>query len=387
VTALRIALVAGEASGDILGSGLISELSKRFPNTTFEGIGGDLMIAAGLVSRAPMERLSVMGLVEVLSHLPELLSLRKSLVQHWLKNPPDVFIGIDAPDFTLELERRLKEAGITTVHYVSPSVWAWKAKRIYKIKEAVDLLLALFPFEAQHYEKTQQRISFVGHPLADTIANDPKIPIARDTFQLASTQRVIGILPGSRSSEIRYLARPFLEAARLLWQHNNDLVFLLPAANEKRYEQLQRLIDESFSDLPVQLIMGRSREVMAASDVILIASGTATLEATLLKKPMVVGYKMAGLTYAIFSRMLKTPYVSLPNILAGEALVPEVLQKELTPERLCAEVEHWLDSSTDKYYVVQRFSAIFEQLHKNADQQAADAIELLMKEKGILPHA
>jgi len=387
VTALRIALVAGEASGDILGSGLISELSKRFPNTTFEGIGGDLMIAAGLVSRAPMERLSVMGLVEVLSRLPELLSLRKSLVQHWLKNPPDVFIGIDAPDFTLELERRLKEAGITTVHYVSPSVWAWKAKRIYKIKEAVDLLLALFPFEAQHYEKTQQRISFVGHPLADTIANDPKIPIARDTFQLASTQRVIGILPGSRSSEIRYLARPFLEAARLLWQHNNDLVFLLPAANEKRYEQLQRLIDESFSDLPVQLIMGRSREVMAASDVILIASGTATLEATLLKKPMVVGYKMAGLTYAIFSRMLKTPYVSLPNILAGEALVPEVLQKELTPERLCAEVEHWLDSSTDKYYVVQRFSAIFEQLHKNADQQAADAIELLMKEKGILPHA
>lgn len=387
MTALRIALVAGEASGDILGSGLISELSKRFPNTTFEGIGGDLMIAAGLVSRAPMERLSVMGLVEVLSHLPELLSLRKSLVQHWLKNPPDVFIGIDAPDFTLELERRLKEAGITTVHYVSPSVWAWKAKRIYKIKEAVDLLLALFPFEAQHYEKTQQRISFVGHPLADTIANDPKIPIARDTFQLASTQRVIGILPGSRSSEIRYLARPFLEAARLLWQHNNDLVFLLPAANEKRYEQLQRLIDESFSDLPVQLIMGRSREVMAASDVILIASGTATLEATLLKKPMVVGYKMAGLTYAIFSRMLKTPYVSLPNILAGEALVPEVLQKELTPERLCAEVEHWLDSSTDKYYVVQRFSAIFEQLHKNADQQAADAIELLMKEKGILPHA
>lgn len=387
MTALRIALVAGEASGDILGSGLISELSKRFPNTTFEGIGGDLMIAAGLVSRAPMERLSVMGLVEVLSRLPELLSLRKSLVQHWLKNPPDVFIGIDAPDFTLELERRLKEAGITTVHYVSPSVWAWKAKRIYKIKEAVDLLLALFPFEAQHYEKTQQRISFVGHPLADTIANDPKIPIARDTFQLASTQRVIGVLPGSRSSEIRYLARPFLEAARLLWQHNNDLVFLLPAANDKRYEQLQRLIDESFSDLPVQLIMGRSREVMAASDVILIASGTATLEATLLKKPMVVGYKMSGLTYAIFSRMLKTPYVSLPNILAGEALVPEVLQKELTPERLCAEVEHWLDSSTDKRYVVERFSAIFEQLHKNADQQAADAIELLMKEKGILPHA
>ncbi|QLE96644.1 lipid-A-disaccharide synthase [Neptunomonas phycophila] len=387
MTALRIALVAGEASGDILGSGLISELSKRFPNSTFEGIGGDLMIAAGLVSRAPMERLSVMGLVEVLSRLPELLSLRKSLVQHWLKNPPDVFIGIDAPDFTLELERRLKEAGITTVHYVSPSVWAWKAKRIYKIKEAVDLLLALFPFEAQHYEKTQQRISFVGHPLADTIANDPKIPIARDTFQLASTQRVIGVLPGSRSSEIRYLARPFLEAARLLWQHNNDLVFLLPAANDKRYEQLQRLIDESFSNLPVQLIMGRSREVMAASDVILIASGTATLEATLLKKPMVVGYKMAGLTYAIFSRMLKTPYVSLPNILAGEALVPEVLQKELTPERLCAEVEHWLDSSTDKHYVVERFSAIFEQLHKNADQQAADAIELLMKEKGILPHA
>lgn len=387
MTKLKFALVAGEASGDILGSGLINELKKRYPDSSFEGVGGDLMIAAGLESRAPMERLSVMGLVEVLSRLPELFKLRKSLIRHWVNHPPDLFIGIDAPDFTLELERQLKEVGITTVHYVSPSVWAWKAKRIYKIKTAVDLLLALFPFEAQHYTKTQQRLSFVGHPLADTIANDTRLPIARETFQLSAAQRVIGILPGSRGSEIKYLARPFLETARLLLQRHTDLTFLLPAANEKRYQQLKVLIDSEFSELPLQLILGKSREVMAASDVILIASGTATLEATLLKKPMVVGYRMARLTYAIFSRMLKTPYVSLPNILAGEALVPEVLQKALTPERLCSEVEHWLDSSTDKQYLLERFTAIFEQLHQNADQQAADAIVLLMKEKGLLPDA
>jgi lipid-A-disaccharide synthase len=384
VTKLRIAMVAGEASGDILGAGLIQAISKRYPDAVFYGIGGDLMCAQGFDSVVPLEKLSVMGLVEVLGRLPELLSIRKKLSHSLIENPPDIFVGIDAPDFNLKLEHQLKAAGVATVHYVSPSVWAWKKKRIYKIKESTDLVLALFPFEAQYYEPTKQNVVFVGHPLADLIANDSCLLEARKQFAIADTTKVIALLPGSRGGELKYLAEPFLQAAELLQKKYPDILFLLPAANVKRQEVLQKLLDEKFVGLNVRLLLNQSRESMAAADAILIASGTATLEATLLKKPMVVAYKMASLTYAIYSRMIKTPYISLPNILAGEKLVPEVLQSDVTPVRLAAELEKALQDKAYQAFLEKRFTEINQTLQLDANERAADAVISLLQQRGIL---
>ncbi len=379
---LRIAMIAGESSGDILGSGLIKALKRHFPDAQFEGIGGDLMCAEGFKNYVPMETLSVMGLVEVLGRLPELLKLRKKLIQDFLKAPPDVFIGIDAPDFNLHIERSLKEAHIPTVHYVSPSVWAWKQKRIYTIKESVDLLLALFPFEPDCYQATGQRVVFVGHPLADTILQE-KSELAQVRLQGRKEGKypVVALLPGSRSAEIKYLAKPFLEASRLLKKQYPDIEFILPAANQKRYDVLKKLIDQKYGDLDIRLTLKHSREALAIADVVLIASGTATLEATLLKKPMVVAYKMSPLTYAIYSRMLKTPYVSLPNILAGEALVPEILQGDVTATKLAQEVERILEDKVYQQTLTLRFEEIFNEVCKNADECAAAAVKALLDER------
>lgn len=381
---LRIAVVAGEASGDILGAGLMAALKARYPQVMFEGIGGELMIAQGLQSQVPMERLSVMGLVEVLGRLPELLRLRKTLIQQWTENPPDLFIGIDAPDFNLALEGGLKAKGVPTVHYVSPSVWAWKKKRIYTIKSAVDLLLTLFPFEAEHYNATAQNIAYVGHPLADKIAAEAQSQsLAREQLGIAATAPLVALLPGSRGSEIKYLSEPFLEAARLLKQKHPDWQFVMPAANQQRFEEIQQRL-ASFPELSVKLVLKQSRTVMAACDVMLIASGTATLEALLLKKPMVVAYRMASLTYAIFSRMLKTPYVALPNILAGREVVPEILQQAVTPERLAQEVERFMMQDETRNALMSCFDDIAERLTCQADQRAADAIVDLLKARGRL---
>ncbi|WP_372737996.1 lipid-A-disaccharide synthase [Neptunomonas sp.] len=384
MTKLRIAMVAGEASGDILGAGLIQAIKRHYPDSEFYGIGGDLMCAEGFVSDVPMDKLSVMGLVEVLGRLPELLSIRKKLCLGLIANPPDIFIGIDAPDFNLTLEQRLKSAGIATVHYVSPSVWAWKAKRIYKIKESADLLLSLFPFEAQYYQPTQQHVVCVGHPLADLIARDHHLPDARSNLNISSEGKVVAILPGSRSSELKYLAEPFLGAAELLQQKFPDMTFLLPAANLKRRVWLQQLLDEKFPELNIRLLLNQSRETMAAADAILIASGTATLEATLLRKPMVVAYKMSPLTYAIYSRMIKTPYVSLPNILAGEKLVPEILQNDVTPQRLASEMQKALEDTAYQSHLNVRFSEINKTIQLDADERAADAVISLLKQKGVI---
>jgi lipid-A-disaccharide synthase len=384
VTKLRIAMVAGEASGDILGAGLIQAISKRYPDAVFYGIGGDLMCAQGFDSVVPLEKLAVMGLVEVLGRLPDLLSIRKKLSHSLIEKPPDIFVGNDAHDFNLKLEHQLKAAGVATVHYVSPSVWAWKKKRIYKIKESTDLVLALFPFEAQYYEPTKQNVVFVGHPLADLIANDSCLLEARKQFAIADTTKVIALLPGSRGGELKYLAAPFLQAAELLQKKYPDILFLLPAANVKRQEMLQKLLDEKFVGLNVRLLLNQSRESMAAADAILIASGTATLEATLLKKPMVVAYKMASLTYAIYSRMIKTPYISLPNILAGEKLVPEVLQSDVTPVRLAAELEKALQDKAYQAFLEKRFTEINQTLQLDADERAADAVISLLQQRGIL---
>lgn len=381
---LKIGIVAGEASGDILGSGLIRALKKRFPELTVEGIGGELMLAQGCVSKYPMERLSVMGLVEVLGRLPELLRIRRQLVQYFLDNPPDVFIGVDAPDFTLAMEGKLKQAGIPTVHYVSPSVWAWKQKRIFKIKQTTDLVLSLFPFEAQHYRPTQQRIEFVGHPLATSIPQSVDKDKAKQRFAVRDSETIIALLPGSRGSEIKYLARPFLETARWLSQRLEGARFIIPAANKHRHDQLHKLITQEFDDLNLQLVVKNSREVMAISDAILIASGTATLEATILQKPMVVAYRMAPLTYRIYSRMVKSKFISLPNLLAGEELVPEVLQDEVCPEVLGPKIIHSLENSEYRVYLEERFSSIHEQLQQDADEKAAEAIVKLLQDKGVL---
>ncbi|WP_027858823.1 lipid-A-disaccharide synthase [Marinobacterium jannaschii] len=379
---VRVGIVAGEASGDILGAGLIRALQHRYPDTQFEfeGIAGELMQAAGCRSLYPLERLSVMGLVEVLGRLRELLKERRQLTDYFLADPPDLFVGIDAPDFTLKMEGWLKQAGIPTVHYVSPSVWAWKRKRIYKIKQTTDRLLALFPFEARYYQPTKQDVVFVGHPLADQIPETISFDgLESQLTPLHSEQTTIALLPGSRGSEIKYLARPFLDTARWLQQRLGHIRFLMPAANDKRYQQLKALIDADYQDLNISLVLKHSREVMALADAILIASGTATLEATLLKKPMVVAYKMSCLTYAIYSRMVKSPYVSLPNLLAGEALVPEILQQQVTPEVLGPEVLRCLEDHAHRQRLEVVFGRIHDELRQGASDRAADAVMGLLE--------
>lgn len=380
---LRIAMVAGEASGDILGAGLLQELQQQFPGLQAEGIGGELMLAQGFDSLYPLERLSVMGLTEVLGRLPELLRIRRQLVRRWRDNPPDLVIGIDAPDFTLGLERQLHDAGLTTVHYVSPSVWAWRRKRVVSIKRGTDLMLTLLPFEAEFYRQHQQRVAFVGHPLADQFPLLPQTAENRARLGIDADARVVALLPGSRGGEVGRLAEPFLQAARLLHQRFPELQFLLPAANTSRYDTLKQLIDEKFADLPVQLLLKRSGEVMAASDVILIASGTATLEAMFCKKPMVVAYRLSGLTYQILSRLVKSPWISLPNLLAGEGLVPEILQDAVTPERLCQEVTHWLESPQACHDLAEQFTALHQTLQGGASRRAAQAIVELLKDKQV----
>jgi lipid-A-disaccharide synthase len=376
---LRIGIVAGEASGDILGAALISALHQRNPDIQFEGIPGELMQQQGCAELFPLERLSVMGLVEVLGRLPELLRARKRLIRHFIDNPPDLFIGIDAPDFTFGMEKALKQAGIPTVHYVSPSVWAWKRKRIFKIKQSTDLLLTLFPFEAEVYAPTGQNLRFVGHPLADQIPADLDLESARQHYGRDRSDQgpLIAILPGSRGSELKYLAEPFLETARWLAQQRPEVEFILPAANQRRYEQLAQQVQQ-YPELNLKLVLQGSREVMALADAILIASGTATLEACLLQKPMVVAYKMAGLTYSIYSRMIKSRWISLPNVLAQEEVVPEVLQDRVTPEVLGPLLLRALEDQAYRNRVEQTFAAIGTELRSNASERAADAVlELL----------
>lgn len=380
---LRIGIVAGEASGDILGAGLIEALRRRFPDLEVEGIGGDLMIAAGCHSRYPLERLSVMGLVEVLGRLPELMGIRRDLRRHFTEMRPHVFIGIDAPDFTLNLEGALRRAGIPTVHYVSPSVWAWRRKRVFKILQTTDLMLTLFPFEARFYQEHGQRVTFVGHPLASQIPLQPDTAQARADLGLAPEAEVVALLPGSRGGELKYLARPFLETARWLKQRRPELRFVLPAANETRLQTLRELIDAEFADLQVELYLKRSRTLMQAADVILIASGTATLEAMLLKKPMVVAYRMAGLTHRILSRMIKSRFISLPNLLADAPLVPEVLQDEVRPEVLGPLLLQQLEDPEHAAMLRQRFAEIHEQLNCEADERAADAIVQLLADRSL----
>ena len=375
---IHIGIVVGEASGDILGAALMQELRKHFPSAEFSGIGGPRMLALGFHSYFPQDRLAVMGLIEPLKRLPELLRIRKFLREHFIKNPPAVFIGIDSPDFTIPLEASLKEKGIKTVHYVSPSVWAWRQKRIFKIARSVDLMLTLLPFEAKFYQEHNVPVEFVGHHLADEIPFVIDKFAARKSLGLPEQGRIVALLPGSRASEVERMGSLFMESAVKCLEQDPGLLFVIPSASPDRYRQLHIALND-FVDYPIQLINGHSHEVMAAADVLLLASGTVALEALLLKKPMVVAYRLAPLTFKILSWLVKTPWISLPNLLAQKLLVPELLQNKATPETLSAAVMNYFDNPEQAIALSETFAQMHIELKRDASARAAEAIARLIR--------
>ncbi|WP_348650949.1 lipid-A-disaccharide synthase [Parendozoicomonas sp. Alg238-R29] len=368
------AIVAGEASGDILGAGLIKALKQRCPDARFVGIGGPLMMAEGFESLFPMDRLSVMGLVEVLGRLKELLGIRKNLRENFIAIPPAVFIGIDAPDFNLPLERKLRDAGIATVHYVSPSIWAWRQKRVLKIREAVDHMLCLLPFEAEVYEKYSVPATFIGHPLADQIPLEEDDVEARKVLGYGSDEILVGVLPGSRSGEVKRLAPLFLEAIKVMLSSRPELRFVIPCANKQRRLQIEGFLEEQGIELPVQLVDGKSHEVMSAANVLLMASGTAALEGLLHKKPMVISYRVNALTFAIMKRLVTVEHVSLPNLLAEREIIPELLQDDATPESLAKATLQWIEDKEKSCNLVAEYHRIHNMLKQDASSRAADAV-------------
>jgi len=372
---LRIGLVAGELSGDRLGAALIEAIRKEQPDARFEGIAGSAMRTAGCEALARSERLAVIGLVEVLGRLPGLLRLRRKIARHFLANPPDVFVGIDAPDFNIPLERKLKRHGIPTVHWVSPSIWAWRRYRLKKIRRSVDLMLTLLPFEAQFYKQSGMQAHFTGHPLADEISGCPPMQEARRQLSLTAQYPCVALLPGSRTAEVKRLLPVFIEVARLCRQAQPQLQFLLPVATPGLLPLCRDILETRARDLPsLQLITGQARLAMCAAEVVLLASGTATLECMLVNRPMVVAYRMHPLSYALTSRMLHVPYVSLPNNLLGKGQVPEYLQAAATPQQLAEAVLELLLQPDRAAHQVAPFEQVHRQLQTNAAQQAAQQI-------------
>ncbi|APD85384.1 lipid-A-disaccharide synthase [Alteromonas sp. Mex14] len=372
---IRIGMVAGEPSGDVLAAGMVAELKRQYPDAIIEGIGGPNMIDAGFHSLFDMETLSVMGLVEVLSHLPAILKVKKQLLAHFAQNPPDIFVGIDAPDFNLRVEKALKTRGIKTMHYVSPTVWAWREKRIHKIAKAANRVLGLFPFEQQVYDKYNVPYTFVGHTMADAVAIEPDQNAARHALGVDSNAPVLAVLPGSRRGEVDTLLPVFLETIEAIHAKRSDIQFLIPAANEHRLAQIKAILleaDNAEERLPIQVTQGTSRDAMIASDVILLASGTATLEAMLCKRPMVAAYKLAPLTYKIMQRLYKAPFFTLPNLLADEAIIPELLQDDVNAENMSSQLLNFFES--DNSALISRFTDLHHTLKCNADKTAAKAV-------------
>ena len=375
-----IALVAGEASGDQLGAGLIRELARKLPGARFVGIGGTGMRSAGMDTWWDSQNLAVFGLFEVLSHFPKLYKLRSMLLQRLLDLRPDVFIGIDAPDFNLGVETRLKSAGIRTAHYVSPTVWAWRSGRVKKIARAADVVLCLFPFEPSFYRNKGVEAIYVGHPMAEEIplANDKEE--ARMALGLNSSAGVVAILPGSRVSEVSRLSRPMIEASVLLAAHDPSLQFVTASANET-VGGLFREIQAGLQAPQLLQIHGRAREVMAAADVVMCASGTATLETMLVNRPMVMAYRLAPATYHLAKhlKLIERQHFALPNILASETLVPELIQEEVTGERLALEVRKWLEDLPARTRLAERFARIHQELRSGNNERAAEAIRVLLE--------
>ena len=375
---MRIALCAGETSGDQLGAGLIAELRQRFPDAQFAGIGGDGMRAAGLDAWFDANELAVMGLAEVLAHLPRLLRLRKAFRQRVLAFQPDVYIGIDAPDFNLGVERWLKQRGVRTVHYVSPSVWAWREARAAKIGASADRVLCLFPMEPPIYARHGVDAVFVGHPLADAIPLQPDRAAARAALGEPADAPILALLPGSRLGEIERMLPVFLDAASRLLRDIPGLRVLVPAANAACRAAIERTPGAALPH--VRILDGDAQRAMIAGDAVLLASGTAALEAMLCKRPMVIGHRISGLTYAIVKAfgLLKSAHVSLPNILAGETLVPELLQDECTANRLHAALLRWFRDGDAVASLQPEFLAIHESLRRDASARAADAVAGLL---------
>jgi lipid-A-disaccharide synthase len=373
----RVALVAGEASGDQLGAGLVEAIRARHPGAVFAGVGGDAMRAAGVEAWHDASELAVMGLSEVLAHLPRLLRLRRTLRDRLLAWKPDVFVGIDAPDFNLGLERSIKRRGVRTVHYVSPSVWAWRESRAAKIGRSADRVLCLFPMEPEIYARHGVDARFVGHPLADAIALEPDRAGARAALGIPVHAPVLALLPGSRLGEIERMLPVFLEAAALVGREIDGLQLLIPAANADCRAAIGRALAESRLQLPHALLLdGRAQPAMIAADVVLLASGTAALEAMLCKRPMVVGHRIAASTYRVVKGLglLKSRFVSLPNVLAGEAVVPELLQDDCTAPKLAAAVLGWFRQPEAMAALRPRFRALHEALRRDASARAAEAV-------------
>ncbi|EGR5120618.1 lipid-A-disaccharide synthase [Vibrio cholerae] len=369
---LRIGIVVGELSGDTLGEGFIKAIRARYPDAEFVGIGGPKMNALGCQSLFDMEELAVMGLVEVLGRLPRLLKVKAELVKYFTANPPDVFVGIDAPDFNLRLELSLKQAGIKTVHYVSPSVWAWRQNRIHGIAAATHLVLAFLPFEKAFYDKFNVPCEFIGHTLADSIPLASDKLAARQLLGLDEQRRWLAVLPGSRGSEMKMLAEPFIATCQKLQARYPDLGFVVALVNAKRRAQFEQAWQQVAPELNFVLVDDTARNVITAADVVMLASGTVALECMLLKRPMVVGYRVNAFTAFLAKHLLKTPYVSLPNILAGEELVKELLQEHCTVDNLYHEVSRLLES--DNQALMDKFTEMHQWIRKDADQQAAQAV-------------
>jgi lipid-A-disaccharide synthase len=374
----RIAMVAGETSGDLLAGLLLSGLRERWPGLQSAGIGGPKMAALGFEAWWPYEKLAVNGFVEVLRHYRELSGIRTQLGDRLLADPPSLFIGVDAPDFNLGLEARLKAGGIKSVHFVSPSIWAWRGKRIHKIHQSVDHMLCLFPFEPEIYERAGIPASYVGHPLADKIPLEPPRAAARQALGLAEGDTVVAVLPGSRGSEIKYIAPAFLQTVARLARLRPELRFVMPVVPRLR-AMVDPLVAQYAPDAPLTVVEGRSHEVLAACDVTLIASGTATLEAALFKVPMVIAYRLNTLNWHLMKNMGYLPWVGLPNILAREFLVPERLQHDANPDRLAQDVLDWLDNPAKADAVRQRFTEMHHLLKRDTARCASDAIAQVLQ--------
>lgn len=372
---MKLGLLAGEASGDILGASLVSELHQRHPDLSLSGIGGPLLIEQGLASLYPMDRLAVMGLVEPLKRLPELLRIRADVFQQQSEWRPDCFIGIDSPDFNLTLERRLRQQGQTCAHLVSPSVWAWRPSRIKTIAQSVDLMLCLLPFELDIYKRAGIPAVCVGHPLLEELANLPDKNAARAQLGLPSTTPVLAVLPGSRAGEVATLMDVFVPTLERLTAEQPELTFVIPAANGDRRSQIEKALENK--RLQVTIVDGQGRLAMQAADAVLLASGTATLEAMLLRRPMVIAYRMAWLSWQILSRMATTRFVGLPNILAGREVVPELLQDSATPEALADALIEAMTRGED--IQVPAFDSIAASIGSGFAGRCADALEHLIQ--------
>jgi len=372
---LTIGMVAGEPSGDALGLHLIQALRRHLPQARFTGIGGPRMESAGFQTLVPMEKLSVMGFVEVLRHLPELYGVRRRLLAHFLNERPRLFVGIDAPEFNLGLELKLRTAGVPTAHYVSPSIWAWRAGRIHKIRRAVSKMLVLFPFEAKLYERAGVPVAYVGHPLADLLGKFPAPAAVREQLRLPATGKIVALLPGSRVTEVKRLADLFVATAERITESVPGVQFLVPFVSRETRELFETaLYRREIGALSMSMMFGHAHEAMAAADVVLAASGTATLEAALLKRPMVITYKAAPLTVFIHRRLAYLPYVGLPNVLAGRFVVPELLHEEATPENLAQAVTNLLFDTVMRQRLEAHFGTLAAELRRDAASAAAAAV-------------